>query len=348
MDLIDRKYRILQAIIDDYILTALPVGSRTISRKYEQKLSSATIRNEMSELEELGYLEKPHISAGRVPSAQAYRLYVNELMDRYRIAGREVQQMRRQIEDRMAELDDILHTASQVISELTDHTAVSWVTRSGEVKVTRVQLIPMDRHACAVVLVQGERVRSKVLKLYSPVSERELSGLTEAFNLALQRSGLEELVRTAETVCGPMSSMYRICAQTLEFIRETEQRSRGGELFVDGASKLLDNVEYQDPDKAKRLLDFITDKDKMRDLAATGRPNTINIRIGPETGDPMLRDASFVFTTYQLDDNTRGVIGVVAPTRMDYAAASAKLAALVQNLYELKYNKEMDLGDKDD
>ena len=169
MELPKRKKRILKAIVESYIDTAEPVGSKTLVNSFDGPISSATIRNEMSELEELGFLEKPHVSAGRIPSYAAYRLYVNELMERHRVATDELEAMRLMMQAKMREIDNIMVSASKVLSEMTQHTAVSMISRSGGSQVKKCELIDVDGgYTYAVVLVTGSEVKNKMLLVGLP------------------------------------------------------------------------------------------------------------------------------------------------------------------------------------
>lgn len=333
MELPERKRRILKAIVENYIDTAEPVGSKMLVASLDQAVSSATIRNEMSELEELGYLEKPHVSAGRVPSYAAYRLYVNELMDRHRLASAELEAMRLRMQAKMQELDDIMVSASKVVSEMTQHTAVSMVTRNQGDTVRKCELITVDGGASyAVVLVTDSDVSNKMLRLKDPVEPETAAMLSTAVNLALAENRLDDLLPSVAHSMGAGSPVFQLTAEVLSFVRKLETGHADSKVYVDGAARLLDNREYQDTRRAKELLEYMSDPGKIRDLIGGEDGGTVTIRIGPELDDPGLRDASLVFTTYPIDDHTTGVIGIVAPTRMDYADACAKLAAFSQTV----------------
>ena len=170
MELPERKRRILKAIVENYIETAEPVGSKTLADSFDVPISSATIRNEMSELEEMGYLEKPHVSAGRIPSYAAYRLYVNELMERHRVATGDLEAMRLMMQSKMREIDNIMISATKVVSEMTRHTAVSMIARQGGAKIKKCELITVDGGSTyAVVLVTESDVKNRMIRLIQPV-----------------------------------------------------------------------------------------------------------------------------------------------------------------------------------
>jgi len=352
MDLPERKRRILKVIVENYIETAEPVGSKVIVSHFDQPISSATIRNEMSELEELGYLEKPHVSAGRIPSYSAYRLYVNELMDRYRLASRELEEIQWQLREKMREMDNMIVSASRVISKLTNYTSVSMLTRKKANTVKKVELIPVDEgYTYAVVLITDQLVKSRMLRLEEPINPSTATVLAAALNLSIGEGRLDALLPSLTMGVGSDSLVYLLMEQVVRFIEELEAGESNTEVHVEGASRLLNNREYQDIERMRQALEYLSDQNKLRELIYTGRPDKINFLIGPETGDPNMRDASFVFTTYDIDENIRGVVGVIAPTRMDYARVSAHLAAFVQSVAQLNernQKQKRQTGENDD
>lgn len=335
MELPERKRRILKAIVESYINTAEPVGSKMIASAFAQPISSATIRNEMSELEELGFLEKPHVSAGRVPSWAAYRLYVDELMDRYRMASAEIERLQAEMRSRLRELDSIMVNASRIASHFTDHTSVSIVERAGGASVKKVQLVAVDEMTYAVVLVTENNARNKVLRLPSPLSESEAAVLGRALNVAIAENRLPTLVAGLRSMALPGSGALFLAEKVMELVREVEDESHMADVYVDGAARLLQNREYQDPEKARDLLDYLSDRGKLGELIRSEIPYVVNIRIGPENAEPRLHEASFVFTSYEIDERTRGIVGVIGPTRMDYSRTIARLSAIGRQLSRL-------------
>ncbi|MBQ2866532.1 MAG: heat-inducible transcription repressor HrcA [Clostridia bacterium] len=334
MDMQDRKRRILKAIVENYIDTAEPVGSKSLATSFDRPISSATIRNEMSELEEMGYLEKPHVSAGRVPSYAAYRLYVNELMDRSASIAAEINAIRAELESKLRELDDLAYTASRVMSAMTNHTTVSAVKSSG-VQVKKVELIPVDSYSYAAVLITDSEVKSRMFRLRERIDPSAAAMLGTAINLALAENRLEYLLPSIARSMGPEAPAFRLADSVLKFIGETEREGDGTRLHVEGAEKLLNMREYQDASKARELMEYLSDSGKVMDLLEEAGEMPISIKIGPELGEPRAKDASFVFTTYDIDRHTKGIIGIVAPTRMDYAKACAHLAAFKQAVRQL-------------
>lgn len=346
----DRKQMILKAIIENYIDSAEPVGSKALMASFDKPLSSATIRNEMSELEEMGLLEKQHVSSGRIPSSLAYRLYVDELMGQYRMAALELENMRREMERKMSEMDSMLLTASRIVSKLTNHTAIAVSGKSMGEEVRKVELIPMDQLGTqyALVLICENSVRNKILRLRSPVMPENISVLTGFVNMAIAEGRLGRLQTLIDQSFGLGSPFSDVAAQIISFIEENRGERAGTEMYLEGASRLLMNREYQDARKAGELLEHMADPQSVHNLLRDVMPGCINIRIGPENGDPALREASFVFTTYEFERGNRGIIGVIAPTRMDYSKASAQLAAFVSTLNDIQGNNLKSIGERNE
>ncbi len=331
MELPERKRRILKAIVESYINTAEPVGSKMLVNSFDSPISSATIRNEMSELEELGFLEKPHVSAGRIPSYAAYRLYVNELMDQHRVATGELEAMRLMMQAKMREIDNIMVSASKVLGEMTQHTTVSMISHTGGRRVKKCELIDVDGgFTYAVVLVTDSDVQNKMLRLRDPVEPATAAVLCTAINLALSERRLEYLLPSIQQSMGDNSAVCQMTADVLDFIRLTEAGGKP-EVYIDGTARLLDNREYQDTQRAREMLEYFSDRSRLGELLEEDdAPNMVHVRIGPELQDPSMRDASLVFTSYQIDQNTKGIVGIIAPARMDYADVCAKLTAFTQ------------------
>lgn len=238
MDLSERKRKILKAIIENYIETAEPVGSKLLAAEAKGSVSSATIRNEMSELEEMGYIEKPHTSAGRVPSPLGYRLYVDELMNRCRTTAQEIEQMRRALESKIQELDDTMEEASAILSELTGQPTVSLSSRHNRRQVKRLELIPIAESDYALVAVTvPPAVNNKVVHLSQALELEEIDAFCRAANLVLAKEGgslrLDELGQSVP----PASPLHQLITQAAEFVWQIEQPSDSYDMVVKGVSR---------------------------------------------------------------------------------------------------------------
>jgi len=352
MSLSERKKRILKAIIDEYIENAEPVGSKSIAALTELSLSPATIRNEMSDLEELGYLEQPHISAGRIPSTAGYRLYVDELMNRYKLSINELDALNAGLRLRMQELDRLIRDAGRAVSQLTDYPTYAVMSTISDISIRKFDLIYVDSHTVILVLVTNTaQVKNKYLRSAIPATEEEVSALSKLLNrlfsnLTLDRISLS-LIKQAEREAGNLSSYVE---PVMNFAAEIMSAGTSGDMFVGGVSKILSHPEYRDPDKAQRLLDYLFSdrRDIVHSISfddADDMPGTMHISIGRENQAEPLQDASIIYRTYGVGRHMRGVIGVVGPTRMDYARVAANLNYFVEGLNKLLKNAFLEDND---
>lgn len=338
MSLGERKKRILKAIIDEYIENAEPVGSKSIAARAELSLSPATIRNEMSDLEELGYLEQPHISAGRVPSTAGYRLYVDELMNRYKLSINELDALNAGLRLRMQELDRLIRDAGRAVSQLTDYPTYALMASTSELSIRKFDLIYVDpRTVILVVVTNTAQVKNKYLHSGFNVTDEEVSALSALLNrtfagLTLDKISLS-LIKQTERMAGNLASFVE---PVMNFAAEIMSEGADGDVFVGGVSKILSHPEYRDPDKARRLLDYLSSdgREMVRSSPFDDAGGAVHIRIGSENKAEELRDASVVYRTYGAG-HVKGVIGVVGPTRMDYARVAANLNYFVEGLNKL-------------
>lgn len=317
MQMDERKFRILQAIIDDYILTAMPVGSRTISKKYIGGLSSATIRNEMSDLEELGYLDQPHTSAGRVPSAKAYRLYVeNLLQNAQKLPAEEARQLRVQFDHRARQVEELLESAAQAISEVTRYTAVVTLPMAPSPRIRRVEIVPISDRAALLLLVTNLGIsKDTVIPVeadLSPDHLHELSNMLTEQLMDLPPDAIRPKLREIAETFHQHRSM-------LEGVLEAAERETPGDIKIGGRANLLSYPEYSDAEKARSVLSILETRDKLAQLLRVAPQMAFTIRIGDETGMPEASDLSVVSMTYRIGDDTTGTLGVIGPTRMHYA-----------------------------
>ena len=335
MDLVERKYRILQAIIDDYILTALPVGSRTISRKYEQKLSSATIRNEMSDLEELGYLDSPHTSAGRVPSYKAYRLYVDQMLRPMPLSVEETAFIQSCFDRRARQVEELSARIAKTLSSMTHYTAAVMTRTPREEQIlSHLQLVPVsERRALLILVMQGGAVKQNVLELDTPVTPDELYTVSRILSSRLEGCPLSELAAALSQMRGASAGAQGVLEAMIE--QRPKEESEVSALVVGGRSNLLSFPEYSDVDKAKALLSVLETREKIVSLLSQDGEMEISVRIGPETGLEETRDCSIVTASYRLSDGRVNTIGLIGPTRMQYGRALSALEQVGRSLREL-------------
>ena len=331
-----RKFRILQAIIDDYILTAIPVGSRTISKKYETSLSSATIRNEMSDLEELGYLDQPHVSAGRVPSTKAYRLYVDELLKMGKLVTDDMEAIRGHFSSRASQMEDVIGHAAQVLSSLTQYTALVMSPKGTEMRIRNLQFVPVSSTSALVVIVTDSGImRDAVIRIGSDMDADTLYSISRMLTQRLAGHTLSEARKIISGATDGFREREKILSEITELIADVEEKHGRAKLALGGTSKILNFPEYSDVEKAKNFLAVLEGKDKLLRLMEQHGQMAFTVRIGPETGIPELSDCSLVTATYRLGDNTQGTIGVIGPTRMQYGHVLRVLSAMGEQLSNL-------------
>ncbi len=334
MSLSERKKKILAAVVDAYIQTAEPVGSKAIAESAGLGCSSATIRNELAELVSLGYLEQPHTSAGRVPTPKGYRLYVNELMQRQKLSLEESEDINRRLNARLQELDDAIGDVSRLASQLTDYPALA-LTSQTAVTIKRFDIIYVDANTfILVVMLSNNSVKNKLVHLPISVDQTMIQRLSSLFNASF--TGVTEaeitplLIRSTERAADDSMGLTSVIAA---FALETLGGANTPAAFITGENRLLSQPEFRDPDKAHRLMSYLSGGGHILPAADSfGGTDEVRVLIGPENVAEELKDSSVVIASYDAGDNTRGLIGVVGPTRMDYSAVAAKLSFLAAGL----------------
>ena len=337
MELSERKKKVLRSVVDLYIRTAEPVGSKAIAELPDMKYSPATIRNEMADLTNLGYLEQPHTSAGRIPSAAGYRLYVDELMMDYRLSIDETRSINTAIEEKMQRVDKMVEKVARMVSQATNLPAISAASRSGGVRVKRYDLIQADKGSFILVLMlSGEQVVNKLIKLPLPVSETDLKLLSAVLNATMTdipaEDFTEQLMQKVMASSGAAASLVPVI---VDFTQETLRSRTSTDMAVAGHARLLGLPEYRDVDKAQRILTTI-DEEALSNLPAVmENTNGTKVLVGPENIADELKDTSVVMTKFDIGDGLQGMIGVVGPTRMDYAKVTARLTYFAESLSKM-------------
>ena len=337
MELTERKKKVLRSVVDLYIRTAEPVGSKAITELPDMKYSSATIRNELADLVSMGLLEQPHTSAGRIPSAAGYRLYVDELMMDYRLSIDETKSINLAIEEKMQQVDRMVEKVAKLVSQATNLPAISAASRHGTAWVERFELIAAGQGSFILVLVlPGDQVVNKMIKLPVTVEESDLKVLSAVLNATLTGISLEEI--TADVMdrvmrsAGGASSLVPVI---LDFTTSTLKKQGTTNLAVAGQSRLLGLPEYRDVDKAQRVMETM-DEETFRNLPAVMQgANGTKVLVGPENVADELKDTSVVMTKFDIGDGMQGMIGVVGPTRMDYARVTARLSYFAESLSKM-------------
>ena len=337
MELTERKKKVLRSVVDLYIRTAEPVGSKAITELPDMKYSSATIRNEMADLTAMGYLEQPHTSAGRIPSAAGYRLYVDELMLDYRLSMDETKSINIAIEEKMQRVDKMVEKVAKLVSQATDLPAISLAARYGGAMVKRFELILAGQGSViAVVMLTNDEVVNKLIRLPVNVTEADLKILTAVLNATMTEIPSEDFTpELLERVMASAGAAASLVPVILEFAVETMNRQGTTNMAVAGQMRLLGQPEYRDVNKAQRLLTTL-DEDTLSNLPAVMQnANGTQVLVGPEHVAQELKDTSVVMTKFDIGDGMQAMIGVVGPTRMDYAKITARLSYFAESLSKM-------------
>ncbi|KGG81354.1 HrcA family transcriptional regulator [Caloranaerobacter azorensis H53214] len=337
MMLNDRKLKILQAVIHSYITSAEPVGSRTIAKKYNLGVSSATIRNEMSDLEELGYLLQPHTSAGRIPSDKAYRLYVDNLMQIRKITEEERRKIKLSLLKEIREIEQVIQNAAKILSELTNYTSLAIAPQIKRSKLKRIQLIPIDEYKVLVVMVTDTGiVKNTVFRIENGVREEQLEKITNYLNSRLKGCSIEDISKNIDTEF--VKDMYDL-RDTIKDILPLINQSIDGmyevDLFADGVTNIFNFPEYNDIARAKSFISFIENKESVVDMLLKSGFHDIEITIGSENCYEEVSNCSLITATYSLNGKTIGKIGVIGPTRMDYSKVVSVVKSIAFDLNEI-------------
>lgn len=333
MDLTERKLKILQAVIADFTRTAEPVGSRTISKNYELG-SPATIRNEMSDLEEMGYLTHPHTSSGRVPSEKAYRLYVNEMMKKTELSDEQKRTITDRLYSNISELDMLVERAAHVLSEITNLTAFALTPGKEQDKLKYVNLLPVDDYTVVLMLVSDSgKVSNAAVRLRKPASEETLRVLAKNMTYNYSGKTLSEalkldIIKTFQTDAEAMAMFENSIAPS--FVRTLEEMLNVN-LYMDGLTNIFSLPEYNDIEKAKSFFEIFNRKQEITQKIR-GRDDGIMITIGGENEDESLADCSVISATYHVDGKLVGKLGVIGPTRMKYDEVTSVVEYLTDNI----------------
>ena len=334
MELTERKKKVLRSVVDLYIRTAEPVGSKAITELPDMKYSSATIRNEMAELTTMGYLEQPHTSAGRIPSPAGYRLYVDELRLDYRLSMDETHSINAAIEEKMARVDRMVEKVAKLVSQATDLPAISVASRQGGAVVKRFDLIQAGEGSfILVVMLSNDEVVNKLIKLPVNVAEADLKVLGALLDATMTQISVEEFSsQLLERVMQSAGAAAGLVPVIVEFTTDTLRRQGSTNMAVAGQMRLLGQPEYRDVDKAQRLMTTL-DEEALSNLPAVMQnANGTKVLVGPENVAQELKDTSVVMTKFDIGDGMQGMIGVVGPTRMDYAKVTARLSYFAESL----------------
>ena len=340
MELTERKRQILKVVVEDYVRTAEPVGSKAIASRMGSKVSSATIRNELADLVDLGYLEQPHTSAGRIPSPKGYRLYVNELMEQPRLSAAESEQINQALQIKMEETNRVISRAGRAVSSFVNYPTYMAATSKRSMTAQRFELLPVDEYSCIVVLMMSDkRVKSQLLRMQLKVDVEQMSPLVNLLNTHFVEISTDEMNLRLMNVADQMPPQaFLLLSQIVGYAVDLLEEAGHREIVTSGARELLKLPEFRDADKAHELMSFLSDSKESLPMPEDG---PMKILIGPENVSDALKDTSVVVASYDIGDNMRGLIGVVGPTRMDYATVAARLSGFADGLTRLFGKQEL-------
>ncbi len=341
----ERKRKILHTIINEYINSAEPVGSRHIAKSLDLGLSSATIRNEMADLEDMGYLEQPHTSAGRVPSDKGYRFYVNELMSGYEVNQKEIDLLAAAMEIKLNQFDKVIRQASMLLSQLTNYTAVFMTPEMKHGAIKAIELIQIDSTSMLIVLVTNEGI-TKNKRVYIPrgVSQDMIPQISAMLKEKLSGLLLNEIdVKKINEIKHALGANHEMLFPVLDFISEIiDDIQKETEIYLSGVTNIFNFPEYKDVARAKEFIEFLDDKKSVAKALndAEEDDQNIHIRIGKENEMDIMQNLSLVTANYHLGGRTAGRLGIIGPTRMNYSKVVANinqishyLDNLLQELY---------------
>ena len=325
MILDDRKLKILQAIVEDYLSTGDPVGSRTVAKKYNLGMSPATIRNDMADLEELGLLQQPHTSSGRVPSDQGYREYVDKLMHAKNLTKNDSDRINERLTTVLKDIGHLVKLTSNVISQITNYTTVAITPQLNKTSIKHLQFVPIDKSKMLLVLVTNiGTVKNFVIKVSKEYDNDFLYLVSNVLNEKFKDFPIQNI---DSAVWNEIEKTSRIEKEVLVPIYETLIDSLNSadstDVFLDGTSNIFDFPEFNDISKAKEFLHILNEPDLLIKLIGNDNDKRINIRIGSENKCNEIRNCSLITTSFWSGDTLLGTLGVIGPTRMDYAKVVA-------------------------
>ena len=342
MGLDGRKVTILKAIIKTYLETGEPVGSRTISKYSDLKLSSATIRNEMSDLEEMGYIIQPHTSAGRIPSDRGYRFYVDQLMEEKEQEMNQVQELMFQRVDR---LELVLKRLVQMLASNTNYAALISGPRYHQNKLKFIQLSKMDTHQLlAVIVIEGNVIKNNMLRMEEELDDETILKLNILLNTHLNGLSAEEINLNMISAMKRQAGIHSdIVSEVIDAVADAIRADEDLEIYTSGTNNIFRYPELADNRKASELINTFEEKQMLtelvRDTLADESNTGIQVYIGEETPIRTMKDCSIVTATYELEEGMRGTIGIIGPTRMDYDKVVDTLKTLMHQL-DVLYKKQ--------
>lgn len=342
LELTERKLKILQAVISDYVRTAEPVGSRTLSRRPELRYSPATIRNEMSDLELMGFLTHPHTSAGRVPSDRAYRLYVNQLMEKEELAEEDKKVIAKELQTDISEFENSVKLAARILSRITKLTSFAVTPARNRETLEYIKFIPINSHTVVMMVVSNSgEVSNTALSFDFPVDEANLTLLAKSMTYEYRGRTLTDVLKNTliENLETNVEAMRRLARGIMPDFIKTLEDMLNVQLYMSGLSNIFDLPEYNNIERARHFLSLMEQEDDFIRLL-NSRGDGLVVTIGKENSDQDMDDYAMITCTYSVDGTTVGKLGVIGPKRMPYARVTSIMEYLTENL-----NDSFKIGD---
>jgi len=341
-ELNERKLKILKAVIQNYLETGEPVGSRTISKYTDLNLSSATIRNEMADLEELGYIVQPHTSAGRIPSDKGYRLYVDMLMQD---KEQEVTEIKEQMLEKVDKMDQLLKQAARVLANSTNYATMVSAPVSAKNRLKFIQLSQVDEEQLiAVIVLEGNIVKNQILKVDEELDSETLLKLNMLLNTTLNGMAIDQITLGLIAKLKEQAGIHSgVISDVLDAVANVIQLEQDMEIYTSGATNIFRYPELSDKQSAQEIISAFEEKQQLSELVTqtlSSDSKGIQVYIGNETPVQNMKDCSVVTATYELGEGMQGTIGIIGPKRMDYERVMDTLKTLQTELDTIFHKKE--------
>ena len=339
----ERKKKILRAIVDEYIETAEPVSSNTIVQKYEPNISSATVRNDMAELEKIGYIEKTHTSSGRVPSAKGYRLYVDELLKYDDISLEEIKYIGEKLETKVNQLEELTQITTSTISEITHYTTVSVGPESSKQNIEEIKFVMLgSRMLMAIIVTELGLIKETIIKFDEDITQEQVDTLTHLFNNKLKGKPIEMINKPLEEyIFNELHYSINIIKTIIEEIRKMIKQDE--RIYLEGRNKNFDLPEFKSLDTARNFVNVLDENDIMLDILKSGVADDIQIYIGDENKSEELKDFSVITFRHSVGNKDMGTIGIIGPKRMNYS----KVISVMKYINKILNNNENTNGKED-
>ncbi len=333
----ERKCKILQAIINDYISTAEPVGSRTLARKYDLGISPATIRNEMADLELMGYIEQPHTSSGRVPSAKGYRFYVDCLMSPQQMSEQEITLINNWYHAKVQRIEEVFQETVKILSTMTQNISLVLAPQLSHCVFRYLQFLPLDEHrAILIVVTDTGFVENKVINIPEGISFRDLQQISEGINNRLAGLSFDKIktpiLGEIKHEVLPDAKMFQTA---MEIIKQALTADKHDKVYLGGTTQLLNQPEFRDVEKVKGLLSMLEEQQLLCDILNIQDSDGVVVTIGRENKYSGIHECSMVQATYRIDGQVVGTVAVLGPTRMEYGKIMTVLEFMHRHLGEM-------------